>query len=165
MAVEIRNATREDITAILEIVNHSIVHSTAIYDYEARNLAQQLAWFAEKQELGLPVMVAEIDGNIAGFGTYGSFRLKIAFQYCIEHSVYVAENFKGRGVGKLLLKELIELAKNSGYHTMIGCIDAENTDSIAFHEKFGFKVTGTLNEVGFKFGRWLDLVLMQLILK
>ncbi|AWI26554.1 GNAT family N-acetyltransferase [Flavobacterium pallidum] len=165
MAVTIRNAATEDIPAILEIVNHSILFSTAIYDYEARTLQQQQDWFAEKKADGYPVIVAEIDGEIAGFGTYGSFRVKVAYQHTIEHSVYVSEEFKGRGVGKLLLAELIQLAKLGNYHVMIGCIDAENADSIGFHEKFGFEITGTLSEVGFKFGRWLDLVLMQLIIK
>jgi len=165
MAIQIRKATVTDIPAILDIVNYSILHSTAIYDYDARDLKQQQQWFVEKESLGLPVIVAEIDGKVVGFGTYGSFRVKVAYKFCVEHSVYVNDNYKGRGIGKLLLKQLIELAQLGGYHTMIGCIDAENGGSIAFHEKFGFKVTGTLTEVGFKFGRWLDLVLMQLILK
>jgi len=165
MAIEIRKATRKDITGILEIVNHSIIHSTAIYDYDIRNIEQQEAWFLEKEILGQPVIVAEVAGQVAGFGTYGTFRVKLAYQYTVEHSVYVAEDYIGRGIGKLLLKQLIELAKLDGYHTMIGCIDADNGGSIAFHEKFGFKISGTLNEVGFKFGRWLDLVLMQLLLK
>jgi L-amino acid N-acyltransferase len=165
MAVTIRKAIESDIPAILEIVNHAILFSTAIYDYEARTLEQQQNWFAEKQTAGYPVIVAEIDGQIAGFGAYGSFRVKVAYQYTVEHSVYVSEEFKGRGVGKLLLSELIQLAKLQGLHAMIGCIDAENAGSIGFHEKFGFEITGTLREVGFKFGRWLDLVMMQLILK
>lgn len=165
MAVIIRRATETDLPAILEIVNHSILFSTAIYDYEARTLQQQQSWFVEKNAADYPVIVAEINGQIAGFGTYGSFRIKVAYQYTIEHSVYVSEAFKGRGIGKLLLSELIQLAKLQGFHVMIGCIDAENGGSIGFHEKFGFKITGTLREVGFKFGHWLDLVLMQLILK
>lgn len=165
MAIEIRKATEKDILGILEIVNHSILHSTAIYDYEARSIEEQQAWFLEKQSLGFPVIVAEIDGQVGGFGTYGSFRVKVAYQYTVEHSVYVSENYIGKGIGKLLLKQLIEFAKLEGYHTMIGCIDADNEGSIAFHKKFGFKTSGTLSEVGFKFGRWLDLVLMQLIIK
>ncbi|OYU81235.1 MAG: N-acetyltransferase [Flavobacterium sp. BFFFF1] len=165
MSVQIRRAAAPDIPAILDIVNHSILFSTSIYDYDARTLEQQQLWFAEKNALNFPVIVAEIDGKVAGFGTYGSFRVKVAYQYTVEHSVYVAEDFKGQGIGKLLLSELIELAKLDGFHVMIGCIDAANASSIGFHEKFGFKITGTIKEVGFKFGRWLDLVLMQLILK
>ncbi len=165
MSITIRKAVTSDIPAILEIVNHAILFSTAIYDYEARTLRQQQSWFAEKQESDYPVIVAEIDGQVAGFGTYGSFRVKVAYRQTVEHSVYVSETYQGRGVGKLLLSELIHLAKLQGYHVMIGCIDAGNAGSIGFHENFGFEITGTLREVGFKFGRWLDLVLMQLILK
>jgi len=165
MAITIRKAVLQDIEGILEIVNHSILHSTAIYDYDARNLEQQKAWFLDKENSDYPVIVAEIDNEIAGFGTYGQFRIKVAYQFTVEHSVYVSDKFKGRGVGKLLLSELIALAKNNGFHTMIGCIDAENFGSIAFHEKFGFNNNGTLHEVGYKFGRWLNLVMMQLILK
>ncbi|MGK4568688.1 N-acetyltransferase family protein [Flavobacterium sp. 3HN19-14] len=98
-------------------------------------------------------------------GSYGTFRIKAAYQFTVEHSVYVAEEFSGKGIGKLLLQQLIATAKEEGYHLMIGCIDADNSGSIAFHEKFGFEVTGHLKEVGFKFDRWLDLVLMQLVLK
>lgn len=165
MAIHIRKATVNDIPEILEIVNQSILHTTAIYDYDARNLEQQYDWFYSKQNSNNPVIVAEIDKEIAGFATYGEFRVKIAYQFTVEHSVYVSEKFKGRGAGKLLLLELIELAKLNGFHAMIGCIDAENTSSIGFHEKFGFNVCGTLREVGYKFDRWLDLVMMQLLLK
>ncbi|AWA30528.1 N-acetyltransferase [Flavobacterium magnum] len=165
MAITVRNATENDITAILEIVNHAILHTTAIYDYDARTVVQQQQWFSDKNSVGDPVVVAEVDGRVAGFGTYGSFRVKVAYRHTVEHSVYVSDGFKGRGIGKLLLETLISRASMQGHHVMIGCIDAENTGSIAFHEKFGFEVTGTLREVGFKFGRWLDLVMMQLILK
>ncbi|MNE50515.1 N-acyltransferase YncA [compost metagenome] len=113
----------------------------------------------------LPVIVAEFENMPIGYATYGTFREKIGYQYTIEHSVYVAQEFIGQGVGKLLLGELIQLAKKQGYHVMIGAIDAENSGSITFHEKFGFKVVGTIREVGYKFDHWLDLVFMQLILK
>ena len=165
MEIKIRKAAVADIAAILEIVNFSILNSTAIYDYELRTTEQQLQWFEEKTTSKFPVFVAEADGTVTGFGSYGTFRLKAAYQFTVEHSVYVAENYKGKGIGKLLLDKLITTAKSEGYHLMIGCIDANNSGSIAFHEKFGFEVTGHLKEVGYKFGRWLDLVLMQLIIK
>ena len=165
MEIKLRNATDKDLPSILTIVNHSILNTTAIYDYEARTLAQQKVWFDEKINLGWPIIVAQMNNDIIGFGTYGSFRVKIAYQFTVEHSVYVSENFIGKGVGKMLLAQLIVIAKSQNYHAMIGCIDAENKGSIAFHEKFGFKISGTLKQVGFKFKRWLDLVLMQLLLK
>ena len=165
MDIKIRPAVFSDIDTILEIINHEILHSTSIYDYEPRDFETQKLWFEEKQTQNLPVIVAETENGAIGFATYGSFRQKEAYKFTIEHSVYVAEEFIGKGVGKLLLAELIQLAKNQGYHTMIGAIDADNSGSITFHEKFGFKAAGTIREVGYKFDKWLDLVFMQLILK
>jgi phosphinothricin acetyltransferase len=165
MDVIIRNATTEDIPQILEIVNHAILHTTSNYLYEVQTLENQLHWFEEKRSKKFPIIVADYDGTAIGFGTYGTFREKIGYQFTVEHSVYVAPEFIGKGIGKQLLLALIVLAKDEGYHTMIGGIDAANTGSIDFHRKFGFVETGILKEVGFKFGKWLDLQFMQLILK
>jgi L-amino acid N-acyltransferase YncA len=164
MNVIIRNATQEDVPKILEIVNHAILHTTANYLYEEQTLENQLKWFQDKKFKKFPIIVAEYNGTSIGFGTYGTFREKIGYQYTIEHSVYVAPEYIGKGIGKKLLLALIVLAKEEGYHTMIGGIDAANSGSIAFHKKFGFVETGILKEVGFKFGKWLDLQFMQLIL-
>ncbi len=162
----IREATLEDIPTILAIVNHAIAHTTSNYLYEPQSLATQIQWFEDKQLKNFPVIVAvDDDNNAIGFGTYGTFREKIGYQYTVEHSVYVSENNIGKGVGTLLLSALIQRAKSEGYHVMIGGIDAANTDSIAFHKKFDFTENGVLKEVGFKFGNWLDLQFMQLILK
>ncbi len=165
MALIIRNATLDDVPSILAIVNHAILFSTANYNYEIQTLATQMQWFQDKKKANFPILVAEFDSEVIGFGTYGTFREKIGYQFTVEHSIYVSESHIGKGVGKLVLSHLISTAKTDGYHVMIGAIDAENKDSIAFHEKFGFTVSGTISEVGFKFDRWLDLVLMQLILK
>ena len=165
MALIIRNATLDDVPSILAIVNHAILFSTANYNYEIQTLATQMQWFQDKKAANFPILVAEFDSEVIGFGTYGTFREKIGYQFTVEHSIYVSESHIGKGVGKLVLSHLISTAKTDGYHVMIGAIDAENKDSIAFHEKFGFTVSGTISEVGFKFDRWLDLVLMQLILK
>lgn len=165
MALIIRNATTDDVPSILAIVNHAILFSTANYNYEIQTLTTQLQWFQDKKKANFPILVAEFDSEVIGFGTYGTFREKIGYQFTVEHSIYVSESHIGKGVGKLVLSHLISTAKTDGYHVMIGAIDAENKDSIAFHEKFGFTISGTISEVGFKFDRWLDLVLMQLILK
>ncbi len=165
MNVIIRNATVEDIPQILEIVNHAILHTTSNYLYDVQTLENQLQWFEDKKSKNFPIIVADYNGTAIGFGTYGTFREKIGYQFTVEHSVYVAQEFIGKGIGKQLLLALIVLAKDEGYHTMIGGIDAANTGSIAFHKKFGFVETGILKEVGFKFGTWLDLQFMQLILK
>jgi len=165
MNVIIRNANVEDLPQILEIVNHAILHTTSNYLYEVQTVENQLQWFEEKKSKQFPIIVADYNGTAVGFGTYGTFREKIGYQFTVEHSVYVAPEFIGKGIGKQLLLALIVLAKEEGYHTMIGGIDAANTGSIDFHRKFGFVETGIIKEVGFKFGKWLDLQFMQLILK
>lgn len=165
MEIKVRPAIFADIDTILEIVNHQILHSTSNYDYEPHDFETQKLWFEQKQAKNQPIIVAEFENAPIAYATYGTFREKIGYQYTVEHSVYVAQEFIGQGVGKLLLAELIRLAKEQGYHVMIGAIDAENTGSITFHEKFGFTVTGTIREVGYKFDHWLDLVFMQLILE
>ncbi|AWH85541.1 N-acetyltransferase [Flavobacterium album] len=164
MEIKIRPATPQDLTGILEIVNHNILHSTALYDYDAKPYDYIETWFAEKHESNLPVIVALEGDKVAGYGTYGPFRFKQGYRFTIEHSVYAAPGHEGKGIGKLLLTELIRLAKEGGYHCMIGGIDANNTGSIEFHKKFGFVETGIIKEAGYKFGKWLDLQFMQLIL-
>jgi L-amino acid N-acyltransferase YncA len=165
MDIKIRKAVIEDVPQILDIVNFSILHTTANYNYDIQSLETQLKWFEDKQSKKYPVIVADFQGKAIGFGTYGMFREKIGYQFTVEHSVYVDNSFIGKGIGGLLLAELIALARHEGYHAMIGGIDAENSGSIAFHKKFGFIENGILKEVGFKFGKWLDLLFMQLILK
>lgn len=165
MSIILRPATLDDLEKILEIVNHSILHTTANYNYEIQTLEIQKRWFDDKIAKNLPIVVADLAGEVIGFGSYGQFREKIGYKFTVEHSVYVIDSFIGKGVGSILLTELIRLAKEQGYHVMIGAIDADNAGSIAFHEKFGFKTAGTIREVGYKFDHWLDLVFMQLILE
>ena len=166
METIIRNARIEDIETILEIVNDAILKTTAIYDYDVRTLNDQISWFQEKQKQNFPVIVATDENDkVLGFGTYGTFRMKIGFKFTVEHSLYVKEGHSGKGIGKAILLELIALAKAQKTHVIVGCIDAENTGSIEFHEKFGFKKAGILKESGYKFDRWLDLQFVQLILE
>lgn len=151
--------------SILAIFNDAIAHSTALYDYEPRTEAMILEWFAIKAKGNFPVFgVENKTGELMGFGTYGSFRERPAYKYSVEHSVYVDARFRGRGIGRVLLEEIIRLATEQDYHVLVGGIDAENNASIRLHEKFGFVHCGTVREAGFKFGRWLDLALYQLIL-
>lgn len=161
----VREANLEDLPQILTIVNHAILNSTSNYSYEIQNIEYQLQWYNEKLKKNFPVLVAECAGKTLGFATFGSFREKIGYQFTIEHSVYVAENSIGKGIGKLLMNELISTAKLQGFQIMIGVIDASNKDSIAFHKKFGFIENGTIKEVGYKFDSWLDATIMQLFLK
>lgn len=164
METLIRPYRDSDIPEILAIINHNILHSTSLYDYAPRTLERQSELLADKAVKNFPVFVAEQDGQVAGFGMYGEFRFREAYRFTVEHSVYVAEAFKGKGIGGQLLQRLIDEAKSQKLHTMIGVIDAENQESIRFHEKFGFKTVGIIKESGYKFDRWLDSVLMQLFL-
>ena len=163
MAINIRPYKTDDTQAILDIVNHNILHSTSLYDYNIRSYEQQKTILEEKINKNFPVIVAELDGIVVGFGMYSEFRFREAYQFTVEHSVYVSEDFHGTGVGKQLLQELINLARKQKLHTMIGVIDSENQSSVVFHEKFGFKTVGIIKESGYKFDRWLDSVLMQLL--
>lgn len=165
MEINIRPYKTEDTQAILAIINHAILHSTALYDYAIRSYEQQKNILEDKINKKFPVIVAELDGNVVGFGMYSEFRFREAYKFTVEHSVYVNENFHGKGIGKLLLQELITLARKQKLHTMIAVIDSENQGSVEFHEKFGFKTVGIIKESGYKFDRWLHSVFMQLILE
>ena len=164
MNPSIQTYQSEDCPAILEIINDQILTGTALYDYKPRTLEQQLAIFDDKIQKGFPIIVAKVADEIVGFGYYSEFRFREAYKYTVEHSVYAKKNYIGKGIGNLLLTELIELAKKQNLHTMIGVIDSENESSIAFHEKFGFEKAGFIKESGFKFDRWLHSVFMQKIL-
>ena len=165
MAIRVRGYQKSDAAAILSIINYNILNATALYDYNIRTLAQQEAILDSKIQAGFPVLVAENNGEVVGFGMYSEFRFREAYKFTIEHSVYVQQDNQGLGIGKLLLSELIQLAKQQGLHTMIGVIDSENQTSIDFHHQFGFKTVGIIKESGFKFNRWLDSVFVQLILE
>lgn len=165
MKIAIRPYQTEDTQAILDIINYNILHSTALYDYNIRTYEQQKAILDDKLAKNFPVIVAEANGQVVGFGMYSEFRFREAYKFTVEHSVYVANDYHGKGIGNLLLAELIALAKAQKLHTMIAVIDAENQGSVSFHEKFGFKTVGIIKESGYKFNRWLHSVFMQLILE
>ncbi|SDB80922.1 GNAT family N-acetyltransferase [Acinetobacter boissieri] len=150
---------------ILNIFNHAILHSTALYEYEERSLNDVKHWFENKALHHFPVIGIENEhGILMGFASYGTFRNFPANLYTVEHSVYVDQSYRGKGLAIQLIQALMQKAKQQGMHTMIGGIDASNVASIALHKKLGFTHAGTLSEVGFKFGRWLDLAFYQKIL-
>lgn len=152
-------------TAILDIFNEAILNSTALYDYKPRTPENMVAWFDAKQKGGYPVLgIEDKGGKLLAFGSYGSFRAWPAYKYTVEHSVYVHKDYRGQGLGLLIMQALIAAARQNNVHAMMGGIDATNEGSIALHERLGFKHVGTLPEVGFKFGRWLDLSFYQLLL-
>jgi phosphinothricin acetyltransferase len=151
---------------ILAIFNDAIANSTALYDYRPRALESMVGWFDAKAKGRYPVIGVENDaGELMGFASYGPFRNWPAYKYSVEHSIYVDARFRGQGLGRVLLKEIIAAAEKQDYHVMVGGIDAANAVSIKLHESLGFIHSGTVKHAGFKFGRWLDLALYQLILR
>jgi len=161
----IRPACDKDILDILEIYNEAIINSTAVYDYLPVTLENRLSWFKERMEDDYPVLVFEVANRVVGFSTYGSFRSKPAYQFTVEHSVFVHKDFRGRKIGYQLMKALLEKAESRDVAVMIGCIDADNKESIRLHEKLGFSFSGLIQRAGFKFGRYLDVVFYQYNLK
>ncbi len=152
--------------AILDILNDAIVHTTALYDYQPRQMQQMVSWFEAKRAGGFPVLgIEDAQGRLLAFGSYGSFRAFPAFKYTVEHSVYVHRDHRGQGLGERIMQALIRAARQNNLHVLMGAIDASNAGSIALHERLGFVHVGTLPQVGFKFGRWLDLAFYQLTLE
>lgn len=158
----IRHSTLSDLQSILEIYNEAVVNTTAVYDYEPFTYENRKEWYEAKVEAGYPVIVYEEDNQVIGFATYGPFRPRPAYQYTVEHSVYVNERYGGKGIGSQLLKRIIELAEDADYKMMVGVIDAANEGSIKLHTKNGFEYAGTIKKAGYKFGKWLDLAFYQL---
>jgi phosphinothricin acetyltransferase len=169
LTTTVRPAQRRDIPAILAIYNDAVLNTTASYDYEPHTLDQRLAWYDEHLERGWPMFVAEdtsglTDAPILGWCALGKFRDKIGYRYSTEHSIYIAPGSRQRGIGSLLLPVLIASARSLGYHSMIAGMDASNEPSRRLHARFGFEQVAHFKQVGFKFGRWLDLIFMQRLL-
>lgn len=161
----IRCAKKEDLNAILAIYNDAIINTTAVYTYEPQTIDERIAWFETKQRNHEPIFVFEENGSVLGFATFGSFRPWPAYQYTIEHSIYVDASARGKGIASQLLQHLIVEAKAKGYRTLVAGIDASNEASIKLHQKFNFKHAGTLTNVGYKFDYGLDLAFYELDLK
>ena len=163
--VTIRLAREADIPVISDIYNHIILNTTAVYQYVAQTLDMRKAWYDAKMKDGYPVFVAEDEGLVVGFSSYGPFRAWAAYKYTVENSVYVAEGQRGKGIGKLLIQPLIDSAREKGMHAIIAGIDATNDSSVRLHQSFGFREVAHFKEVGYKFGRWLDLKFLELVLE
>jgi L-amino acid N-acyltransferase YncA len=159
--VLIRSAGEADLPAILTIYNDAVMRTTAIWMDAIVDLAERRAWYDARRARSYPVLVAETEGAIAGYGSFGDFRPFEGYRFTVEHSIYVAERARRRGIGALLLQRLIEDARQLRKHVMVGGIAADNAASLALHAGFGFRETARMPEVGHKFGRYLDLVFMQ----
>ena len=162
----IQDATAADLPAILAIYNDAVENTTAIWNETQVDLANRQAWLSERTAAGFPVLVAhDGTGAVVGYASYGTWRSIEGFRHTVEHSVYVRSDQRGQGLGPLLMQALIERAKQSRLHVMVAAIESENSASIRLHERAGFVITGQMPQVGRKFGRWLDLTFMQLILE
>jgi len=160
---QIREATAEDLGAIEGIYNHYVIHSACTYQETPGSLEERRTWF-DAHGPGYPIIVAEIDGKIVGYGSLSPFHSRSGYRFTVENAVYVRDEFRGRGIGGLLLGELIRRAHLLGFRAIIACVDAEQTASLRLHERHGFVRCGLFRQIGFKFGRWLDVVYLELVL-
>jgi phosphinothricin acetyltransferase len=160
----ITDATEADLPGLVEIYNEVVANSTAVYSSEPVTLADRLSWWRGRRAQGYPVLVARDAGVVAGFATFGDFRAWPGYRFTVEHSVHVRADGRSRGMGTALVQALLPRAAAMGKHVMIAGVDAANAAAIRFHERLGFAQSGRLTEVGYKFGRWLDLVFLQRML-
>jgi L-amino acid N-acyltransferase len=158
----IRDAVEGDLPEITAIYNDVLTTSTAIYRDEPATVAERLAWWKTRVEQNYPTLVACEGGAVIGFASFGDFRAWPGYRFTVEHTVHVHASWRGRGVGSELVRVLIPRAAALGKHVMIGGIDADNVASLRFHERLGFEEVAHFKEVGFKFGRFLDLKFVQL---
>ncbi|WP_050425617.1 GNAT family N-acetyltransferase [Bradyrhizobium tropiciagri] len=160
----IRPATEQDIPAITAIFNEAVANSNAIWTEKQDSEAERLAWMKARLALGYPVLVAAEGPVVLGYGTFGDFRAFPGYRYSVEHSVYIHVDHRGRGLGRVIVDELITAATALGKHVMIAGIDGGNPASLRLHAQAGFVEVARMPEVGRKFGRWLELVFMQRLL-
>jgi phosphinothricin acetyltransferase len=161
--VEIRLATVDDAEAIAAIYNLEVETSTATFDLVPRSLEEQRDWLAERSG-ALSAIVAVDDAEVIGFASLSLYKERAAYRTTVEDSVYVRRDHHRRGVGRILLIELLDVARASGFHAVMARIEATRESSIALHQACGFVVVGTEREVGRKFSRWLDATIMQTLL-
>jgi phosphinothricin acetyltransferase len=163
--VTVRLAGVEDAEAIRAIYNREVVGSTVTFDMVPRSLGDQVRWLQARSGAHAVVVAEDATGTVCGFGSLSPYRDRPAYSTTVEDSVYVDPGRQGRGVGRLLLTELVDLATAHGFHSMMARIVGGHAASIALHQACGFELVGTEREVGRKFGRWLDVVLMQRMLR
>jgi L-amino acid N-acyltransferase YncA len=162
--MKIRLAHDADLEAILPIYNDAVLNTTAVFDYRAQTLDARREWFLAKKNAQLPVFVAVDEDRVLGFSTYGPFRAWPAYKYSVELSVYVDKDARGRGIGTALVRAVVDEAHLRDLHVVMAGITADNEISLRLHERLGFREVAHIPQVGYKFGKWLDLKFLQLIL-
>ncbi|ROQ47947.1 GNAT family N-acetyltransferase [Pseudomonas putida] len=161
----IRDAVHADLPAIRDIYNDAVLNTLAIWNEQTVDLGNRQAWFAARQAQSYPILVAVNEaGDVLGYASFGDWRPFEGFRHTVEHSVYIRSDQRGQGLGPLLMQALIERARGCGKHVMVAAIESGNTASIRLHERLGFTLNGQMPQVGVKFGKWLDLTFMQLML-
>ena len=166
MSLIVRDATPADLPAVLAIYNDAVANTTAIWNDNLVDLANRQAWFDLRADQGYPILVAEnASDEVVGYASFGDWRPFEGFRHTVEHSVYVCNDQRGQGIGPRLMTVLIERARACDKHVMVAAIESGNLASIRLHERLGFLTTGQMPQVGTKFGRWLDLTFMQLMLE
>ncbi|WP_420370239.1 GNAT family N-acetyltransferase [Curtobacterium sp. L1-20] len=158
----VRDCEPRDLDVVHALHVDAVLHSTAIWQEEPHPRSYFDGWLADRQADGYPVVVAEVGGQVAGYATYSQWRPHQGYRLTVEHSVYVVEAFRGRGIATQLMAELVARATAEGRHVMMAGICSTNTGSIALHERLGFTTVAVVPEVGRKFDRWLDLTMMRL---
>lgn len=160
----IRRADETDLADILRVYNQAIEKTTAVFEYRPHTLDMRRDWFKAKHAASLPVLAAAESGAVVGFASYGPFRAWPAYKYSVELSVYVDEQARGRGIGTALVRAVLDHARSRELHVVMAGITSDNIVSLRLHEKLGFVEVAHIREVGYKFGRWLDLKLLQIVL-
>ena len=160
----IRQATEADLPGILVIYNHAVEQTTAVFEYRAHTIEMRREWFRAKQAASLPVFVAFDGDRVLGFATYGPFRAWPAYKYSIELSVYVDIAARRQGIGTALVRAVVADADTRGLRVVMAGITADNAISLRLHERLGFREVAHIPQVGYKFGQWLDLKFLQLVL-
>ena len=159
--MQIRDAVLDDLHQITAIYNEVLSTSTAIYNDRPATVEERVSWWRSRTAQGFPVLVAADGAKIAGFGTFGDFRAWPGYRFTVEGTIHIQSGSRGQGVGTDLLRAILSRAKAMGKHVMIAGVDSENASSLRFLERFGFERVAHLREVGYKFDRFLDLVLLQ----
>ena len=160
-AVSLRVAQERDAEAIADIYNHEVENSTATFDLVPRSIEVQRDWIVARSGAFSALVADDAAAGVIGFAALSTYRDRAGYRTTVENSVYVHRNHQRRGVGRLMLGALLEVARDSGFHTVIARIDSQSSGSLALHESLGFVVVGVERQIGRKFGRWLDSLIVQ----
>ena len=161
--LKIRDAELADLGRITEIYNWAVVNTTATFDMNLQTVEDRKEWFSHYGKT-YPLIVADLDGKVTGYCSLSKFREKEAYAKSVEISVYIDPSYHRLGLGTLLIKEILSMAQDLGYHVIIAGITAGNEVSVKIHENLGFKFCGQFNEVGYKFDNWQDVLFYQLLI-